>query len=47
MDVCMYVCSHIENMIFYKLATCIIWAVFGGTMGDQHRQVSLHLKLIL
>jgi hypothetical protein len=39
----MYICSHIENMIFYKLATCISWAVFGGTIGGQHRQVSLYL----
>jgi hypothetical protein len=33
----MYTCSDIENMIFYKLATCISWAVFGGTIGGQHR----------
>jgi hypothetical protein len=38
----MYVCSHIENMICFKLATCISWAVFGGTIGGQHRQVSLY-----
>jgi hypothetical protein len=31
-----------KNMIFHKLATCISWAVFGGTIGDQHRQVSLY-----
>jgi hypothetical protein len=35
----MYICSHIENIIFYKLATCISRAVFGG----RHRQVSLYL----
>jgi hypothetical protein len=29
-------------MIFYKLATCISWAVFSDTIGGQHRQVSLY-----
>jgi hypothetical protein len=43
----MYVCSHIENMIFYKLATCISWAVFGGTTGGQHRQVSLYMDCMI
>jgi hypothetical protein len=38
-----YKCSHTEDMIFYKLATCISWAVFGGTIGGQHRQVSLYV----
>jgi hypothetical protein len=38
----MYICSHIQNMIFYKLATCISWTVFGGTIRGQHRQVSLY-----
>jgi hypothetical protein len=37
--------SHIENKIFYKLATCKSLAVFGGTIGGQHRQDSLYMAL--
>jgi hypothetical protein len=39
----MYICSHIENITFCKLATCISWAAFGGIIGGQHKQVSLYL----
>jgi hypothetical protein len=31
-------------MIFYKLATCISWTVFGGTICGQHRQVSVYFS---
>jgi hypothetical protein len=43
----MYICNHIENMIFCKSATCISWAVFGSTIGGQHRQVSLYKPLTI
>jgi hypothetical protein len=41
-----YICSHTEYIIIYKLATCISWAVFGGIIGGQHRQVSLYYRLL-